>query len=109
MSAWEMIWEFKRDIYCSENGKSIASCKDLFNPRVRSFIQSYLDAQRIHPEEDSLDEYSHFFSLAYRSESDRRAYDQKRRNQIFSPGACTNGFHAPPIGEHSKIALLNRP
>ncbi len=78
MSAWEMTWEFKRDIYCSENGKSIASCKDLFNPRVRSFIQSYLDAQRIHPEEDSLDEYSHFFSLAYRSESDRRAYIEKK-------------------------------
>jgi len=81
MSAWEMTWEFKRDIYCSENGKSNASVGDLTNPRVRAFIQSYLDSQQRHPEENSLDEYSHYFSLAYRSESDRRKYiEDKTRN-----------------------------
>lgn len=81
MSAWEMTWEFKRDIYCSENGKSIESCKDLANSRIRSLIQSYLNSTRAHPEEDSLDEYSHYFSLAYRSEGDRRQYiDSKIRN-----------------------------
>lgn len=78
MSAWEMTWEFKRDIYCSENGKSIESCRDLKNPRIRNLIQSYLDSKNIHPAEDSLDEYSHYFKLAYRSETDRRNFiDQK--------------------------------
>lgn len=81
MSAWEMTWEFKRDIYCSENGKSIESCRDLTNPRIRTLIQSYLDSKGSHPKEDSLDEYSHYFSLAYRSEGDRRQYiDRKIRN-----------------------------
>lgn len=77
-SAWEMTWEFKRDIYCSENGKSIASIGDLSNPRVREFIQGYLNTQNAHPIENSLDEYSHYFSLAYRSESDRRRYIEKK-------------------------------
>lgn len=81
MSAWEMTWEFKRDIYCSENGKSVESCKDLANSRIRSLIQNYLNSTGAHPEEDSLDEYSHYFSLAYRSVSDRRQYiDKKIRN-----------------------------
>jgi len=78
MSAWEMTWEFKRDIYCSENSKSVASVGDLTNSRVRAFIQNYLDSQKNHPEENSLEEYSHFFSLAYRSESDRRKYIEKK-------------------------------
>lgn len=81
MSAWEMTWEFKRDIYCSENGKSIKSCKDLTNHRIRRLIQDYLDSKGVHPKEDSLDEYSHYFSLAYRSVGDRRQYiDRKIRN-----------------------------
>ncbi|OAI19425.1 hypothetical protein A1359_03795 [Methylomonas lenta] len=78
MSAWEMTWEFKRNIYCSENGKSISSCKDLSNPRFRELIQSYLDSQQRHPNVDSLEEYSHYFSIAYRSESDRRAYIEEK-------------------------------
>jgi len=78
MTAWEMTWEFKRDIYCSENGKSIKSCQDLSNPSIRSLIQSYLDSKKSHPKENSLDEYSHFFSLAYRTEADRRSYIDKK-------------------------------
>ncbi|WP_018016394.1 SIR2 family protein [Teredinibacter turnerae] len=77
-TAWEMTWEFKRDIYCSENGKSLESCKDLSNPRIRSLIQNYLDSKSNHPEEDSLEEYSHYFSLAYRSEGDRRKYIERK-------------------------------
>lgn len=77
-SAWEMTWEFKRDIYCSENAKSLASIGDLSNQKVREFIQSYLNTQKAQPNENSLDEYSHYFSLAYRSESDRRSYIEKK-------------------------------
>ncbi len=73
-TAYHMIWEFKRAIFCSTQRVPLSACADLSNPLVRSRIQAYFSSQPDTPIDNAPDEYGHFFALAYPSEADRRKY-----------------------------------
>ena len=86
-TACDMIWDFKRTLYCSAERVSLRSCADLGNPTLRSRIQQYLDATGEYPEENAADEYALCFERAYPGESDRRKLiDDMVRNATPSYG-----------------------
>ncbi|MBV8217440.1 MAG: SIR2 family protein [Solirubrobacterales bacterium] len=73
-TAWHMIWEFKRSIFCSEQRVPLVACQNLSDPTLRDRIQRHFDAGGGHPPLDDLTEYTHYFELAMPDERDRRAY-----------------------------------
>lgn len=73
-TAWDMIWDFKRQLYCSVRGVSPKVVEDLSNPAVRRRLQDFVDGQTGHPAPDSPEEYAHLFEAVYPSEIDRRTY-----------------------------------
>jgi NAD-dependent SIR2 family protein deacetylase len=73
-TAYHMIWEFKRAIYCSTQRVPLSACNDLANSLVRSRIQQHFNSLANVPPEDHAEEYSFYFDQAYSSEVDRRKY-----------------------------------
>lgn len=75
-TAWDMIWEFKRSIFCSEQGIPITRCSNLSDDRLRRRIQQFFDSQANEqfPSEDDPREYEVYFEKAWPHESDRRRY-----------------------------------
>jgi hypothetical protein len=73
-TAWHMIWEFKRSLFCSSEKKALALVQDLADNRVRDSIQASLDSTGRNPPAGADDEYSHYFETAYPDERDRRSY-----------------------------------
>jgi hypothetical protein len=73
-TAWHMIWEFKRTIFCSEQRVALSACQNLSEAALRERIQRHFDAAGGHPPLDDPAEYAHYFELAYPDEKDRRAY-----------------------------------
>jgi hypothetical protein len=73
-SAWDLIWQFKQKIYCSEQRIPIGRVADLSNSAVRSSIQRYFDGKGGFPKEGDNEEYAAFFEATYPSERDRRAF-----------------------------------
>src|SRR6266446_6924160 len=73
-TAFNLIWDFKRTLYCSAQKVSIDSCSDLGSPVLRAKLQHYFDATGNCPPGNSEDEYSHYFKVAYPDEQDRRRY-----------------------------------
>lgn len=75
-TAWDMIWEFKRLIYCSEQQISRTRCANLADDRLRRRIQDFFDSKGpdTYPPEDDPREYEVYFQKAWPSEADRRAY-----------------------------------
>ena len=69
-----MIWDFKRRLYCAEQRVSLRACEDITSPTVRAKIQRYLDGRGDCPAFGSEEEYSHYFSLVFPDEADRRRY-----------------------------------
>lgn len=70
-SAYDLIWEFKRLIYCTEQRLKLSHFSNLSSVAVRNQIQSYFNSIGTCPEEDSLEEYSFYFEKAYPSAKDR--------------------------------------
>ncbi len=75
-TAWDMIWEFKRLIYCTEQRVSLARCANLSDDRLRRRIQHFFDglAPGSFPAEDDPREYEVYFEKAWPHEADRRTY-----------------------------------
>ncbi len=73
-TAYDMIWDFKRSIYCAAERISVRSCADLGDQAVRSRIQSHFANGNGYPSENSPDEYAFYFEQAYPAEADRRLY-----------------------------------
>lgn len=44
-TAWDMIWEFKRLIYCTDQRISLARCSNLSDDRLRRRIQHFFDSK----------------------------------------------------------------
>lgn len=80
-TAWHMIWEFKRPIFCSEERVPLAACEHLSDPAVRERIQRHFDSADGHPPLDDASEYAHYFELAYPDEGDRRRYSTRRSRE----------------------------
>jgi hypothetical protein len=81
-TAYDMTWDFKRRLYCAEQGISLQSCDDLTDPKLRSKIQRYLDGRGDCPSFDSDEEYSHYFSITFPDEADRRRYIEQAISKV---------------------------
>ena len=73
-TAWDMVWEFKQQLYISQRRASPKSVSDLSNPAVRSQLQSYIDASESFPPSGAPEEYAALFEAAWPNEGDRRTY-----------------------------------
>ncbi len=75
-SAYDCIWEWKKDIYLTKNPNASDFYKNTKNESVRNSMQSWLDNEGIYPELDSEEEYSFYAEKAYPIADDRRKYFQ---------------------------------
>ncbi len=75
-SASECIWDWKHEIFISQNPTLVDSFKNVKVDNVRIAIQNWLDSQMIYPLANSDEEYSFFAEKAYPIEDDRRKYFQ---------------------------------
>lgn len=73
-SAYDCIWEWKKDIYLSKNVNASEFFKNYKEEAVRESIQKWLDNQGEYPELNSDEEYSFFAEKAYQIAEDRRKY-----------------------------------
>lgn len=76
-TAFNMIWDFKRSLYCSAQRVSVNSCLDLGNVALRAKLQQYFDSTGKFPKDNSDEEYAFYFKLAYPDEQDRRRYIER--------------------------------
>jgi len=73
-TAWDMIWEFKQQLYVSRRRVSPKLVTDLANPAVRRELQSFIDGAGNLATMGAPDEYATLFEAVYPSEADRRTY-----------------------------------
>jgi NAD-dependent SIR2 family protein deacetylase len=73
-TAWDMVWEFKQQLYISQRRVAPKSVADLSNPAIRSLLQGHIDACGRYPAADEPDEYASLFEAAWPNERDRRTY-----------------------------------
>lgn len=73
-SAYDLIWDFKRRIYCSEQGYPLSLFDNLSDRGIRTTIQNYFDSKDDCPAKNNTQEYSFYFERAYRSSVDRKKY-----------------------------------
>ena len=73
-TAWDMIWEFKQQLYVSQRRVALKTVADLSNPAVRRQIQDFIGSQEAFPAPESPEEYAILFEAVYPSEADRRTY-----------------------------------
>ena len=86
-TAWDMIWDFKRTLFCIGNKKPLSYCQDLSNPATKAIIQNYFDRRGNFPLSGSEIEYAHYFETLYQNEGDRRRYI----DQLVSKGKPSYG------------------
>lgn len=77
-SANDLVWEFKRRIYCSEESYQLSLFNNLSDPALRAQIQAYFDSKNNYPEINSVEEYSFYFELAFPAAIDRSNYLMKQ-------------------------------
>ena len=77
-----MIWDFKRELYCTENEVSKELFKDLNAEITRNILQKHFDTQGKHPALYSSNEYAHYFELCHPSAIARERYIQSKVNDI---------------------------
>ena len=94
LTARDMIWDFKRRIYCSEQKVPLRAREDLGDARLLDKIQAFFDRQGTCPPRDSSEEYAFYFSRVYPGEADRRKYIE----ELTSMGTPSYG--------HTALAIL---
>lgn len=93
-SASDCIWDWKKEIFLSQNPSAVGTYDNAKSERVRRVIQQWVDSQNIYPIENAEEEYSFFAEKAYPIADDRRKYFQH-----------LIAGHDPSIGYHL-IAML---
>jgi NAD-dependent SIR2 family protein deacetylase len=73
-TAWDMIWEFKQQLFISQRRVSPQAVADLTNPVIRAQLQAHIDSLGNLPAPGAPYEYAALFEAVYPSEIDRRAY-----------------------------------
>ncbi|WP_075793711.1 SIR2 family protein [Massilia putida] len=73
-SAERCIWDWKRDIFVSNNPTLRETVGELTLEGTRKRIQSWLDRQGHYPQAGSEDEYSYFAQACYPSRNDRKSF-----------------------------------
>ncbi len=77
-SAGLCIWEWKRDIFLTNNPGLEDHFTELSLPSVKRRIQNWLDGKGGHPPAGADEEYSHYIEKCYPSAENRRAYFQSK-------------------------------
>ena len=77
-SAQMCIWEWKRDIFLTNNIGLKSQFSELSLASVRQRIQRWLDRQGIYPVEGAPEEYSVYIEACYPIPESRRAYFQEK-------------------------------
>lgn len=97
-SATECIWDWKKEIYLSQNPGAIGNYSNSKLEIVRQVIQKWIDSQNGYPALNSDEEYSFFAEKAYPLAEDRRKYFQHMVST-----------HDPSLGYHiiSMLAKKN--
>lgn len=88
-SAYDCIWEWKRQIFVSSNPGLEKLFLDSSSPAARTRIQSWLDSQGKYPIIDALDEYTFYADEAYPIPSTRKSFFQSMSKDAI-PSA---GYH----------------
>lgn len=94
-TAWDMIWDFKRSLYCTAQRIPLSACDDLSDPVLRERLQRYFDGLGNFPKLGADEEYAIYFEHMYPNEADRRRYIER---QIASA--------TPSYGHRALAALL---
>jgi NAD-dependent SIR2 family protein deacetylase len=94
-TAWDMIWDFKRGLYCASQRIPISACEDLGDPVLRERLQRHFDGLGKFPALGGDDEYAIYFERMYPDEADRRRYIERRISEA-----------TPSFGHHALAALL---
>jgi hypothetical protein len=63
-TAWDMIWEFKQQLFVSQCRVSLKAVADLSNPAVRRSLQSFIEGLGRYPSAGAPDEYAALFEAA---------------------------------------------
>ena len=88
-SAADCIWDWKREIFLSQNPALVESYNNTKVDTVRNVIQNWLDSQKVYPSSGSDNEYSFFAEKAYPIDGDRRKYFQ----HLVSGKTPSLGYH----------------
>lgn len=75
-SATNCIWQWKRDIFLTNNQSLSGQFTDITLPHVQRAIQDWLDYEGTYPELGSDDEYEFYIEKCYPIKEDRRRYFQ---------------------------------
>jgi hypothetical protein len=94
-TAGDLIWRFKRTLYCTSTKVDPRTCEDLGNDVVRERLQSYLDSTGKYPALNTPVEYASYFELTYPDPGDRRRF-----LETMLHGAT------PAYGHHILAALM---
>jgi hypothetical protein len=73
-TAFDMVWEFKQQLFVSQRRVSPQAVADLASPTIRAQLEAHIDSSGILPRAGSADEYARLFETVYPAEADRRAY-----------------------------------
>lgn len=73
-SGGDLVWYFKRLIYCNENRVSVEKYKDLYLTSTRDMLQDYFDKKGTYPPQYDPKEYSYYFQECYPSARDRQRF-----------------------------------
>lgn len=88
-SAVDCIWDWKKEIFLSQNPALVENYHNVKLDSVRFAIQKWLDAQKIYPPLNSDEEYSFYAENAYPIPDDRRKYFQ----HLFDGKSPSLGYH----------------
>lgn len=77
-SAQACVWEWKRDLFLTNNPGLEEQFAELSLPSVQLRIQQWLDAQGIYPHEGAADEYGFYIRTCFPIADDRRAFFQDK-------------------------------
>ena len=95
-SAADCIWEWKKEIFLSQNPGMIGTYDNSKQDNVRRVIQRWIDAQNSYPTENSPEEYSFFVEKAYRIPQpckERHKASHRERNALRGDAAFVCGSY----------------
>lgn len=75
-SASDCVWEWKREIFLSQNPAFVDIYNNIKVESVRNAIQRWFDSKGVYPNNDSDEEYSFYAEKAFPIPDDRRKYFQ---------------------------------
>ena len=88
-SANDCIWDWKKDIFLSQNSALCEYYTNIKSEAVRNSIQRWIDNQGIYPRIGSDEEYSYYAEKAYPIERDRERYFQN----LVGTASPSLGYH----------------